>query len=367
MEKIIELSGRIDSNYIEKEEDKILDSIKNHKGEITLDASKLEYISSVGLRMVLKIKKMNDNTKIINCNSEIYEIFEMTGFTEMMDISKTFRTISINNCEEIGNGFYGKDSDSLDMVKREKELARKAFILGIPTAIPYDIVKVGDTYGAIFELLNSKSLEKLVEEGANIEKLAKECVKILKKMHETEVNINELPNRKDTIIEWANYCKKELSKETYEELIDFINNIEDKNTMIHGDFQIKNLMKQDNEVLLIDMDTLSYGNPIFEFGAMFATYVAFSCINHDNPMEFLGISYEKSNELWECIYNDYYKDKSTKEKETLLEKIKILSYLEVLFIRSKYKDENNKYLDEEIEFCKNYLTKNLPKIISNNK
>ena len=37
-----------------------------------------------------------------------------------------------------------RDKDVEDMIKREIGLAKKAFVMGIPTAIPYDIVKVGD-------------------------------------------------------------------------------------------------------------------------------------------------------------------------------------------------------------------------------
>lgn len=51
--------------------------------------------------------KENDNTKIINCSLEVYEVFEMTGFSEMMEISKSYREISLKGCKKIGEGFYG--------------------------------------------------------------------------------------------------------------------------------------------------------------------------------------------------------------------------------------------------------------------
>ena len=258
MTKTFNLNGRIDSNNVDKIENEIREEIKDFSGEIVFDANNLEYISSAGLRMILRTKKSNDDTKVINCSSEVYEIFEMTGFSEMMDVSKAYRQISIDGCELIGDGFYGtvyrinpetivkvyKPKDCLDMVKREKELSRKAFILGIPTAIPYDIVKVGDKYGSVFELLNCKSLQKDIQEGANIEELAKMCVEILKKMHSIELKPGELPNKKDQIIKMAIECKEYMDDETFSSLVTFINNIPDKNTMIHGDFHIKNLMKQ---------------------------------------------------------------------------------------------------------------------------
>lgn len=377
MEKIIKLEGRIDSNNINDIEKNIMDDIKDYDGEIIFDAENLEYLASAGLRMILRVKKINDNTKVINCNSTVYEIFEMTGFSEMMSITKAYRKIEIDKLEKIGDGFYGtvyridpetivkvyKKPDCLEMVKREKNLARKAFVLGIPTAIPYDIVRVGDSYGSVFELLNCKSLDKLIKEGEKIENISDECVKILKKMHSTEVNPNDFSNRKEKIIETATACKDYLDEKVYDKLIKFLNNIEDKNTMLHGDFQVKNLMKQDDEILIIDMDTLSYGNPIFEFGALYASYVAFACVNKNNPLEFLGIPYETTKNIWECIFNTYYEDKSENELDELLEKIKMLSYLQVLYIRSKFKNPDNKYQEEEIEFAKNYITENIDKLV----
>lgn len=377
MEKVINLSGRIDTNNIDNLEKEIMEDIKDYEGEIVFNAEELDYISSAGLRMILRVKKKNEKTKIINCKPEVYNIFEMTGFSEMMDISKAFRTISIDNCEVLGEGFYGtvyrideetivkvfKKPDCLDIVQKEKELSRKAFVLGIPTAIPYDIVKIGDKYGFVFELLNCKTLQQLIQEGEDVEKIAEDCVKILKKMHQTEVDTNELMNRKDVILDNLKACQELLSEETYQKMLTFINNIEDKHTMLHADFQIKNLMKQEDEILIIDMDTLSYGDPIFEFSSLYASYVAFSCINKNNQSEFLGISYEQSIKLWESIFNNYYIDKTEEEKEDLLERIKILSYLKVLYVRSHFRNSENQYEEEEIEFSKDYITNHISKYV----
>ena len=55
--------------------------------------------------------------------------------------------------------------------------------MGIPTAIPYDIVKVGDLYGSVFELINAKSLQELIIDGADIDSLVKESVDVLKIIH----------------------------------------------------------------------------------------------------------------------------------------------------------------------------------------
>ncbi len=106
MEKIVKLEGRIDTTNAEEIEKKINKEIENFDGQITLDAKNLEYISSSGLRIIMRLKKKNDLTRVINCNLEIYEIFHMTGFTQIMDISKSLKEISIDGCEKSGEGFY---------------------------------------------------------------------------------------------------------------------------------------------------------------------------------------------------------------------------------------------------------------------
>ena len=184
-ELTIKLDGRLDTTTVTDLEKEIVD-IENFDN-IVFDFENLEYISSAGLRIILKVKKQNDTTKVINCSYEVYDIFNMTGFSEIMEVSKALRKISVDGCEIIGKGFFGtvyridpetivkvyEEGYSIESIKREIALARRAFILGVPTAIPYDIVKVGNSYGSVFELINSKSIQEMIIKGADIEELVK--------------------------------------------------------------------------------------------------------------------------------------------------------------------------------------------------
>ena len=365
---IIKLEGRLDTNTVLELEKEVsdLDGIEN----LIFDFEKLEYISSSGLRLVLKCKKTIDSTKIINCSPEVYDIFDMTGFSEMMEIEKALRKISIDNCEKIGEGFFGKIyridpetivkvykvPDSLDMIERERSLSRKAFVMGIPTAIPYDIVRVGDLYGAVFELLNAKSIVDLIDDEDDLDVFAKNSVEILKTMHQKQVKTGELPSRKKIIINLLKECKPEFSKETFDKLVYLLNTIPETNTLLHCDFHVKNIMMQNDELLLIDMDTLSIGHPIFEFGAMFATYEGYACVDKKNTDKFLGMPLEVTTKLFDKIFRYYYDDKSEEELENIKQKLSVISYIQILSLRTKYEDDSNETAKEEIEFCKNYLT-----------
>ncbi|MCR5207673.1 MAG: phosphotransferase [Eubacterium sp.] len=364
------IKGRIDSSNAAETENNINEQIGDSVDELTFDASELDYISSAGLRVILRFKKAYPSTKIINCNSEIYEIFDMTGFTEMMDISKAYRKLSVQNCEVIGEGANGivyrtdpdtivkvyKKPDSLDEIHNERELARKAFIMGIPTAIPYDVVQVGDLYGSVFELLNAESFSQLLSEGGDVDELAKASIDILKTIHNTELKDGELPSKKQESLGWAEYCKPYLPEEIGEKLIKLFNEIPESNGMLHGDYHIKNIMCQNGENLLIDMDTLSVGHPVYEFSQMYLAYLGFSETNPDDVMKFLGIDRDTSMKFWECSLKYYFEGKDADYINDVVIKARIIAYARLLRRTLKRKPEKT----DIIENCKKQLCELVP-------
>lgn len=82
----VSLTGRLDTNTAPQFEQELgLDGFN----DVVLDFSGLEYISSAGLRVVLSAqKKMNGkgSLKLCNVNETIMEVFEITGFTDILTI-----------------------------------------------------------------------------------------------------------------------------------------------------------------------------------------------------------------------------------------------------------------------------------------
>ena len=104
----IELKGRIDSGNAARIEQEILKQLESGDAScVILDAKELDYISSAGLRVILRLKKTYPDVRIRDVSSEVYEILDMTGFTEMMPVEKAYRTVSVEGCEEIGRGANG--------------------------------------------------------------------------------------------------------------------------------------------------------------------------------------------------------------------------------------------------------------------
>ena len=88
-ETIIEIVGRLDTTTAPKLDKTINEDIAGTKN-LVLDLKKLEYISSAGLRVLLSAqKKMQKigSMKVINVCEEVMEVFEMTGFADILTIA----------------------------------------------------------------------------------------------------------------------------------------------------------------------------------------------------------------------------------------------------------------------------------------
>lgn len=344
---LISLSDRVDS----KNSAEIEAGIESAKSapdicNAVIDADGLEYISSAGLRIILRLRKEFPEMKIINVSSDVYEIFDMTGFTEMLTIEKGYRKISVEGCEVIGRGSNGEvyridpdtivkvylNPDCLPDIQRERELARKAFILGLPTAIPYDVVKVGNTYGSVFELLNATSFYKILSaEPERVDEIVRIYVDLLKTIHSTEVSPEDMPDVKKTAIGWVKDVKEYISAKSWNKLLSLVEAVPENHHVIHGDYHVKNVMLQNGEVLLIDMDTLCYGDPVFEFASIFNAYKGF----YDGRpavegKTFIGIQYDLGIEVYEKTLRLYFNTDDVAFINTIKEKSALLGYTRLL-------------------------------------
>ena len=87
-ETIIELAGRLDTTTAPALDKTIGNDIEGTK-KLVLDFKSLEYISSAGLRVLLgaqkKMQKIG-SMKVVNVCEEVMEVFEMTGFADILTI-----------------------------------------------------------------------------------------------------------------------------------------------------------------------------------------------------------------------------------------------------------------------------------------
>ena len=345
---VIYLEGRIDTANapeIEREINSVLDEAA---GEPVLDGSGLEYISSAGLRVLMKLRRrVGSPIEIRGLTPEVYEVFEMTGFTELFTVSKRIRELSVDGCKLIGQGFYGsvyriddetivkvfRVPDSRAVIEEEKRKARIALVNGLPTAISYDIVRVGDSLGAVFELLNARSFNDLIiEQPENIDSILEQYAGFLRLIHDTEIVSGDLPAAKDVYIGYADKLADLLGSELSERIKALLRALPDDPYAVHGDYQMKNVMLVNGEPMLIDMDTLSVGDRIFDLAALFVTYRAYGEDEPENSMNFLGISSDKAEYIFTRLLELYFGTEDRQRLADLTDRISVAGYLRFLYL-----------------------------------
>ena len=363
------LEGELNSynaDNIEKEIDNILK--EQTFDQLVLDFSRISYISSAGLRIVLKLKQKYNKVSIVETSLEVYDIFQMTGFTNIMDIKKGLKRVYISGAEVVGTGYYSTvyrvDKDTIikvfnrvsdpAQIERELTLAKEAFVLGIPTAISFDIVRVDDKLGVRFEMLDCESLKNMVIKYPDrMHEFLDKYAHLLKQMNTTECNSPIVPDMKQAYLTKLEKIEEFLPKDVYAKLVKMFKAIPERKTLIHGDCHFKNIMVQKDELLLIDMDTLSVGYPIFELAALYAPYVAFNEDDPGNSLRFFGIKDEDGARLYDALINLYF----GKDDPVIKDKIKIVGYVHMIRWNRNNEPENTKRL----EGCKERLLKLLEK------
>lgn len=88
--KVFRLNGRLDSNTSMGFEEKIFDAISDGSRQMVIDFKEIDYISSAGLRVILKATKAlnREKGKIMLCSMQDYvkEVFEIAGFDAFLPI-----------------------------------------------------------------------------------------------------------------------------------------------------------------------------------------------------------------------------------------------------------------------------------------
>ena len=277
----VSIAGRLDTEASIKFEADFAEVCKeNAHNNLVFDAEELQYIASSGLRTVLKIAKSEKNFKIINVPSTVYNVFEMTGFSRIMNITKALRKIDLEKCERIGFGGNGAvyrvsedeivkvnyNPETYEGLDKELTKAKEAFLLGIPTAISFDLVDCGDgKRGVVYETIKSLTLGETMQNNPDrMEELTEKYVEQLNLLHSTRTDNPVFGNAKDYYRKQAEGAIRHLTEEEGKMLDMILEALPEGNRLVHCDAHPKNLMIQNGEMLWIDMEQMSIGHPIYD-------------------------------------------------------------------------------------------------------
>ena len=316
---MLKLSGRLDTATSMQTSNDI-DELLNTAGTIqrlTIDAGDLEYIASSGLRILLTLAKRYKDFRIIDVSPEVYDVLNMTGFIKIMNVERALRQLSIDGCEMIGVGGVGtvyrldgdtiikvfREGTTMDEVSQEITMSKEAFVMGMPTAISFDVVKVGSQYGLVYELLHAKTLSDCIKQSPErIDEYAHKYADLFRQLHQIQVPENTcVPNALEHERNQVLHIRRYFPQEGIDLLLQILDTIPAGRSLLHLDLQAKNVMLQGEEMMLIDMGEVGYGHPLLDLAHAYSSLVLFV----GDYEKTIGISRELGNELWNRGINYY--------------------------------------------------------------
>lgn len=254
---------------------------------------------------------------------------------------KKYREYSVEGCPVIGRGAKGtvyRYDDELVIkvynanntykdIELENSLARKAFVAGIPTAISFGIVKVGDCYGSMFELLKSDSISDLIaKDPSRAAGYGEIMAKLAADIHAIDGSEMKLDEYITVVYDWVENGICWFDEKLGEDIKKMIDALPHVTTVIHGDFHTGNVMMEKGEPIIIDMDRLSIGHPIIELSGLYQFYIANGELNHRISEDFMGYSYAKQAEFFNEFMKCYLKTDDEERIKEVTDKAAVLAY-----------------------------------------
>ena len=344
----VKLSGRVDTANAAAVEKEIFSLVGLHKPEkVVLDAQELAYISSVGLRMVLRLKKAVDDTCIVNTSLEVYEIFDMTGFTNILEVKKALREISVEGCEIIGQGgqgtVYRLDADtivkmydpgfSLEQIDKEQKTAQKAFLAGIPTAISYDVVRCKDSYGIVYEMIRSDTLSHAYRSHPEqFRELTARYVQFVKEFHQLHIPDGTFETIQSSLHSRVESLESQCTAEEIALLHSLIDEIPVCDTPLHCDLHPGNIMIQDGELLLIDMPEISVGPAYYDLVGIFRDLISAPKSSPQVVEKSVGLPADTISAIGNAFFSLYTGLTDPQELQAYLQKLGLVYAFNVVLV-----------------------------------
>ncbi len=280
---ILSLQGRLDHDTaptLTQVVDHQLDGVT----ELVLDFDGLEHVSSLGLRVLLAAQKrmhaIHGSLVVRNVNPAIATVFEITGFDRILEYERKPRRLSIDGLELIAKGGNGEcfrvdDETVLKLyfdhiddasASREKRLAKKAFVAGVPTAISYEVVVCGTRRGVLYEMINADTLSKYIERHVErLEAVVDHYVGFCRQIHSIVPDQGAFPDAIDIACGHVEACDL-FNAGQRSAILDRLHRVERRSTLIHWDLHPGNIMMQGDVPCLIDMGDMATGTPYFDLG-----------------------------------------------------------------------------------------------------
>lgn len=263
---------------------------------------------------------------------------------------RKYREISVEGCPKIGKGakadVYRYDDELIVKVYNEKNtykdvereitLAKTAFVMGLPTAISFGIVSVGKGFGAMFELIDAKTVSEFIAKNPDhAPYYARIMADLARDIHSVrqDSDYNFFPDSKAELQRWVERAFTDEDDDIRSKLKTMVEDIPPTDHLVHGDFHTGNVFLSGGEPLFIDVDRMSVGNPIFDISAVYLFYVGFGKVDPGIIEKFMGFSAQTAGEFYQHFIQDYLQTddeviiQSVTQKAELLASVRLIGQI----------------------------------------
>lgn len=277
------LAERIDATSRQELEEKLAKALEGRENvSILIDADKLNYISSAGIRVLVNLRKVSRDMRIFRVSQEIYDTLVVTGITDMIPVERRIREINAPSGEllirkEADGDIYRWEEDqvvkiyhadvSFEEVQQIYLLTSNVASYGVPTISAYEIVSCGGKTGMIYEYPYGKTLAELwLMRPDRMQEEIEMLAELMHMLHHCVIEAGELPDAAERMLSELGE-NSTLSEDQRKKLTEMAENRSDGDAFVYGNLRLENIMLDDDRLVLLDMSRCGRGNAILDLQA----------------------------------------------------------------------------------------------------
>lgn len=291
------LPERIDSSNADEVEAKLYEISELNPGKsLSLNAENMEYISSAGLRLLLKFQKAGLLENLGNVSQNVYSILDNTGFIGIINVNRLAASYEYDHNALIGCDSFGKlykaDKENVIRVYDSHvdpsdiemgfECAKVMMNSPVSCAIPFDMVTTSNGKGCLYSVEDFMSVSTLITKQSDADefrvKAINKIVKQLNLVHGVTELSDCVPRETDRLPELIYKNLNAFSEEEKEKICHIVRKISRGNKVILENVNERTILISYKEPVLVDFSLLRFGNPLFEIAGFYRNVYEFSSL-----------------------------------------------------------------------------------------
>lgn len=311
---VLKVEGALDGQQVRE-----LEFAMNAEQIFTLDFDKVTDINFAAMRGLLRCHQSGKHFFVVNVGDAVAEKFEDTGVGYVVSFCRKPKKLDLSKYEGFGAGFLSSAYNSADgdsmlkvynhrvpqrLVAQEKNVARAALLMGIPTPLVGTLYSDGEYTAVDFERIEGKvSFSRAITNNPErLEEIAIRFAKICKKLHATECNTT-LFNDRTIYFRQAVVNDSVFNDEEKAKALAFLDSVPRATTCVHGDLQPGNVIMTPEGDMFIDMGDFGYGNPLLDIAML---YFQARVNSEEIIMHLFHIHKEQLERFWEIFVREYF-------------------------------------------------------------